>query len=94
VVQAVLVLVPGPAVALLMLNQMAYIHGEIQVVRFLMAIPVAMIVIAACLVAAAVVSWRRAYWSGGLRLYFTIAALASCLLLGLMRYWNMIGWSF
>jgi hypothetical protein len=91
---ALLATISGPLVGAQLIDMTPFIRGEVLFIRLSLLIPYGMILLATFQVVTAVVSWHKAYWGYGLRIYYSAAALASILLIGEMAYWNMIGWKF
>jgi Cft2 family RNA processing exonuclease len=49
---------------------------------------------AATVVASAVLSFRREYWTRGGRIHYALVAAAMIVFLLQLHYWNLLGWRF
>lgn len=62
--------------------------------KLVLHLPLALTILACCLVALAIVSWRQGWWSRASWLRYGALTVAAWLLVGQLALWHLIGWGF
>jgi hypothetical protein len=93
-VEAVLLLLFAIGFTLVFTNQFAFVSGDVALLRGVLALPFLMIVVLAALVLALLAAWRQGAGSVGARIYSTLVAVATAVFIGMLDFWNLLGWKF
>jgi CubicO group peptidase (beta-lactamase class C family) len=73
-----------------MMTDPEIIYGAPPALKLLLACPLVMVILTACMLALTGVAWVRHYWRISGRIHYTLLTLAALAFLGWLQYWNLI----
>lgn len=93
---AVAVLAAAFAIALVAVvsNPLGLIKGNAGGLNIVLALPIIVAVLTLALLAFAGTAWRGAWWGRWGRFHYTAVALAAVVFIGVLAYWNLLGWKY
>jgi hypothetical protein len=70
------------------------IAGHTAGLNVLLTLPVLLAVSAIALIGCALLAWQREWWGRWGRVHYTAVAVATAVLVAVLAYWNLLGWSY